>query len=207
MRRSRRTWVLLAIVVVPVALLVGSDRAFAPDGSATDKIIFDLEPGPRGVEDSTIPPDCSTWHELYPNYCVPHHQDAYDDGDGSGTITPCDNITLDGVCYHIVWVGPTYFMSEVGGGELVTEPTEPQSGGDPTCEIWHEVYPVYCNEWHVDGWEDNGDGELSVCDNVLINGIWWHIDEIGLDIEVEPDPSAVESSTWGKVKSLFRDVF
>lgn len=150
-----------------------------------------------------IPPDCSDWHELHPNFCYVDHQDGYEDN-GDGVVSACDVIILGGVRYHIDWAGPTYWLVPVAGGdEHWVEPSEP-TGGDPTGEIWHEVYPVFCQEWEVVGWEDNGDGVLSECDMVtLADGITYHIAEIGLNIEVTEEPSPVEQSTWGKIKSMF----
>ena len=87
------------------------------------------------------------------------------------------------------------------------EPTEPGDGGDPTCETWHEVFPDFCREVHVDAWQDNGDNVLSECDVVIIDGQECHIERIGLNIIVEPPSTATEESTWGKVKSMFRDAF
>jgi hypothetical protein len=157
-----------------------------------------------------IPPDGSHWHELYPTFCADHVQTAYDDGDGDGQISVCDNFNLQApggntVGYHIDWVGPTYYLVNVqGGDDGWLEPVEPQSGGDPTCEIWMEVAPGYGNEWHIDGWEDNGDQVLSVCDNVLIANDWYHIENIGLNVIVTPrDPVSSEKSTWGEVKSQY----
>jgi len=138
----------------------------------------------RDTDSQEIPEDCTNWHELYPVYCSILHQDGYKDN-GDDVISACDYIKLDGRWYHIEWVGPTYFLSE-GPDTLIVEPDEPTTGGNPTCEIWHEIYPIFCQLWHVDDWVDNGDGVISVCDYVIIDGRTWHIDRIGLDIEVAP---------------------
>ena len=65
---------------------------------------FELVPVQGERLDGSVPNDCSTWHELWPTYCIMHHQDSYED-DGDGLISPCDYFTLDGVRYHIDWVG------------------------------------------------------------------------------------------------------
>ena len=161
--------------------------------------------------DGSVPNDCSTWHELWPTYCIMHHQDSYED-DGDGLISPCDYFTLDGVRYHIDWVGPTYHLVALEGSpdEAAAEPVDEPSGGDPTCEYWHWIYPpdIYCTESHVDGWEDGGEpGVLDVCDNVFIDGRWWHIEDIGLNVQAHPEESPVDQSTWGKIKDFFRGLF
>lgn len=153
-----------------------------------------------------IPPDGSAWHELAPNFCDIQTQGGYEDN-GDGHVSVCDFITLGGTRQHITWVGPTYHLIEhTSGAEWYAEPMDPYTGEDPFCEIWFEVHPDYGSEWHVEGWQDNGDGIVSECDNVLIRGIWWHIYEVNLNITVEPG-SPVEQTTWGKIKTFFRRVF
>lgn len=181
-----------------IVALVGLVAMAAPAGAQT---YFEYMGSP--VRDA-VPPDCSDWHELYPSFCTTHHQDAYED-DGDGLISVCDFITLSGVRYHIDWVGPTYVLS--GPDQMWAEPTIPDPGGNPECETWHEVAPVFCNEWHVDEWEDNGDGVLSECDIVWIGGEEWHIDEIALNIIATETPSPVEGSTWSKIKAFFQRLF
>ncbi len=152
-----------------------------------------------------IPPDCSDWHELHPNFCIVDHQDAYEDN-GDGFVSECDVIVLSGTRYHIDWAGPTYWLVPVEqGSEHWVEPTIPDPGGDPIGEIWHEVAPDFCMEWEVIEWMDNGDGILSPCDVVMFAGDpnAYHIAEIGLNIEVTEEPSPVEESTWGRIKAFF----
>lgn len=179
-----------------IVVLVGLVAAAAPAGAQT---YFELMGSP--VRD-VVPPDCSDWNELFPTFGLIHHQDGYED-DGDGLVSVCDYITLNGVRYHIDWVGPTYWLVEiVAGDEMWCEPTIPDPGDNPTCEIWHEVAPEFCLEWHIDDWEDNGDSVLSICDNVLIAGAWWHIEDIGLNIIGTETPSPVENSTWSKIKAF-----
>ncbi|MFC1970305.1 hypothetical protein ACFLVV_03695 [Chloroflexota bacterium] len=37
---------------------------------------------------------------------------------------------------------------------------------DPLDTQWHELWPVFCREYHLSSWEDNGDGILSYCDSI-----------------------------------------
>jgi hypothetical protein len=78
--------------------------------------------------------------------------------------------------------------------------------------VWHEVWPNFCNEIHIDSWLDNGDGRLSECDFVDTQNdpsappgttVYYHIDRIGCDITVEPGPTPSKESTWSKIKRFF----
>jgi hypothetical protein len=154
-----------------------------------------------------VPPDCTSWRELYPSFGAINHQEGYVDN-GDGVISACDFITFDGLEYHIEWVGPTYHLVQPGGRqEKYLEPRDiPPHGRNPMCQMWHEVYPEWCGEWHVDGWEDDGDGVVSVCDWVFIADAMWHIEEIGLNIYAVPQ-SPVDGTTWGRIKSFLSDLF
>jgi len=37
---------------------------------------------------------------------------------------------------------------------------------DPADTQWHELWPIFCREYHLSTWEDNGDGVLSPCDRI-----------------------------------------
>lgn len=222
MRRSIRLGVVLA------GLLIGGALLFVPifpvESQPPAQIHLDLEgglaPGTFTTSGPSIPANCATWHELFPANCTPHHQDGYQDADGDSMISPCDIIVLDGTDFHIKWVGPTYFMTcfPPGGGNpvpgFIAEPatTDPLSES-PVCEEWHWIWPqpLYCQVFHVDSWEDNGDGVFNECDqiNVFEQGpglppTYYHIDRIGLDIIVEPGPVQTKTSTWGRLKGIFR---
>ncbi len=212
MLRSRNG---VAFSLVLALILTGIGVSLPGGGTAGqpgDTLYLDLEE--PGLRVPGIPPNCATWHELYPAFCVPHHQDSYDDADGNGELSPCDNIVLNGVNYHITWVGPTYHVTcsqSPGGpplGTAIFDSQNPNPEGNPLCEIWHEVWPEFCREIHIDSWIDNGNGYLDECDYVDTNTpegpIYYHIDKITCDIIVEPGPVSIEDSTWGKIKSFFR---
>ncbi len=154
-----------------------------------------------------IPIPDSDWHEIWPNFCTIHAQNDYEDN-GDGVVSMCDYITLNDIRYHIDWAGPTYKLGEPTGAEILAEPSGPlpPSGADPTGQVWHEVYPDFCTDLPVEGWQDNGDMELGVCDLVLIGDVWWHVDEVNLDIIGMP-ASPVEESTWSRVKAFFGNLF
>jgi hypothetical protein len=155
-----------------------------------------------------IPPPGSIWHELYPTFCLLHVQGDYDDN-GDGVISVCDGFNLDdipGTGWHIIWVGPTYHLVQVTGGDAYFEPEEFQPG-NPVCQIWNQIWPEYGLQQHVDGWEDNGTGEVDVCDMIHFEGepadVWWHVEEVSLNVIVETGPVSSRHSTWGEIKSLY----
>ncbi len=183
---------------IGVAIAVVGLLALAAPASA-QTLYLELGVGPV---DDPIPPNGADWHELYPSFCVIHTQDDYGDN-GDGEVSACDLITLSGVLYHVDWAGPTYFLYNVTTGEVkFAEPTNPNPGGNHVCETWHEIAPEFCREWHVDEWDDNGDGIVSQCDYVVLDGATWHIEEINLDITISPG-SPTERSTWGRIKDFF----
>ncbi len=171
----------------------------APVGLAQD---FVLELDNLPLVPDAVPANCSTWHELYPAFCTDHHQSDYEDN-GDGQVSACDYIHLDGMRYHIDWVGPTYWLD----CDVIAEPTNPGSG-NPQCEEWEEVYPNPGNLWHVDNWDDNGNGVVDECDFVTItdsagNTITCHIHKVGLNIRIRDDGTASEKTSWSKFKAMF----
>jgi len=191
MSGKRYHWI-LAVLGLLILLPAG---AFAQDK------VLELDLLPGGPE--PIPPDCSTWHELWPSFCASSHQDSLEDN-GDGLLTACDYIYLDGQRFHVDWVGPTYYLN----CDILIEPSDYQEG-DPICQTWIEVTPNYGALWHVDDWVDNGDGVVSVCDDIIISGgasgevLTCHIDDIRTNIRVTGDPTATEESSWSQFKSLF----
>ena len=185
-----RTWTAIVMVgILAVALPAGAQM----------QMTFELSDPGR----DPIPPDGSAWHEIFPAYCTMTSQDSYEDN-GDGVVSACDFITLSGTRYHVDWAGPTYWLEcEPGTPPWGAEPTEPQTGEDPTCQVWHEVYPNFCQEHHIEGWDDNGDGVLGVCDYVIVGGVACHIVDVSLNITVTPSTSPTEDRTWGKIKAFF----
>jgi hypothetical protein len=156
-----------------------------------------------------IPGNCSYWQELYPDPNAYYHQDDYSDN-GDREVSPCDYITLDDVRYHIVDVVPTFFFSTTAG-QKIYEGTMPYADelGDPTNHTWIQIQPSdrYGDQVLVEDWSDgNDDGLLSVCDDVYIEGQWWHVEKIGLDLIIGEEESAIETGTWGSIKSFFHQL-
>jgi hypothetical protein len=149
------------------------------------------------------PPNCSTWHEISPDFCVLHHQSGMEDN-GDGELSPCDFIELDGLRFHVDWVGPTYHLDcdHDGVADMLLEPIDWWEG-DPTCQIWHEVWPNFGQQHHVDGWIDGGNGIVDACDFVIIGPITCHILDVRLDINVTGEPTPAEETDWGTVKQKY----
>ncbi len=131
-------------------------------------------------------PDCTTWHEAWPEYCLVVHQDGYED-DGDGDMTPCDHITINGIRYHVEQKLLTYHVNDVDDPEYFAKfAGEVIPGGNPIGETWHEIYPDYCKEWYIEDWLDNGNGQFDACDIVVSGGKEWHLNAItpGLLVDV-----------------------
>jgi hypothetical protein len=96
--------------------------------------------------------------------------------------------------------------------QIVAEPQQTVPGESPVCEIWHEVWPNFCREFHINNWVDaNGDSVLSECDDVYTKDFpggpetRYHIDRIACDIIVTEKPiTPTKHRSWGWIKSLFR---
>lgn len=114
-----------------------------------------------------------TWSGVTPSYSALNIFDAY-------------YTTVDGVKHPIDIVDnghygtppQQYTMSYMGS---LLPP------GDPTSTDWHELYPVYSNEWHLTSWVDNGDGDLSASDQIDMTQMvgpevgwiyWYHVDVV-----------------------------
>jgi hypothetical protein len=207
-----------SLLVLGVIALVGFSLLPAQPLTASGTVVvptanFDIDASIVPGQGWAIPADCSVWHELYPNWCTPHHQMSYDDSDHDGLVSVCDNIIEDGgsACWHIEKVSTTYFFSPVaGGGQNAGEPSGTDPGSSPVCDQWHIVFAdgppfSYCQSVHIEGWEDNNhNGVLDVCDNIQILGGWYHIDRIGCDVTVTFNPvTGAKGGTWGWLKSLF----
>jgi hypothetical protein len=53
------------------------------------------------------------------------------------------------------------------------------AGLPPNCANWHELWPSYCTMHHQDAYGDNGDGVISPCDNITLDGTSYHVDWVG----------------------------
>jgi hypothetical protein len=183
--------------------LVGALAVAAPAYAQDASIYLELMGDPTRDE---IPENGAAWHELWPEFCAVLIQEDYGDN-GDGVISACDYIMFQRTTYHVEWAGPTYYIESDCSGEAGwLEPTEPPSGGSPVCEVWHWVYPDFCRESHVEHWIDQGDGIFGVGDSVEIDGTWYEVIAVGVNITATPS-SPVEQGTWSSIKHFFRELF
>jgi hypothetical protein len=64
------------------------------------------------------------------------------------------------------------------------DPSWPPDGSD-----WHKIRPadVFCTYGNQDGHDDtDGDGQIDICENVMIDGVWKHIEWVGPTISLQP---------------------
>jgi hypothetical protein len=171
----------------------------------------------QGLIDLTTPV-CTVWQDI-PASGVLWHLYAWDDN-GSGVLDSCDIIAMEdtdtGECwwYHVEGVPVTLVVEMFpGAGEDYLEcidTVEPDSLiVDPVCTWWHKIYPWFCEVVHLIDWVDNnGSGHVDSCDCVWFSDNpeqGWHVVDVGTDLLVSAlGPSATESSTWGRLKALYR---
>lgn len=185
-----------AIAVVAVSLLA---LLAAPAVAQDTRYLELVQPG-RSF-DPTWPVDGSGWHELYPVYCTGHVQTGHDDANGNGTIEACENITLDGVLFHIDWIGPTYVLRQPGRDlTKYVEATLGRQGHN-----YHEVYPTFCKEITTE------EPIEFVCQDVFITNPpedmgWWHVEYVGTNIITSPS-TPVDQSTWSRIKAFIGGLF
>lgn len=162
-------------------------------------------PPPRTMsyQGSLLPPGDPTgtmWHELYPQYCKMWDLVGWTDN-GDGDLTASDQIDMvnaTGWIYHFhvdvvtITIHWTFKPDGVNptGVEAGAEPNQPLESPitDPIGTTWHQIYPVYCEEFVITSWEDNGDGVFSTSDQFDFEyfgeGVthWAHLEDITTDI-------------------------
>ena len=156
-------------------------------------------------------PVCTYWHELYPEYCNWYHLSSWEDN-GDKVLSPCDQINMTDGSGNVAW----YHVDEVTVTILVSMPEYPEDTMyldfedgyeemekaiyEPVCTQWHEIWPDFCRQYHLEGWDDNGDKYLSYCDYIFLRdketkeGAWYHVEEVTIDIIVTPKPVVCKPS-------------
>jgi len=64
---------------------------------------------------------------------------------------------IEGTAVHPATPSNLKYLHCTGGLFNLTDPLDTQ---------WHELWPIFCREYHLGSWEDNGDGILSYCDTI-----------------------------------------
>ena len=153
------------------------------------------------------------WHELRPIFCREYHLSSWEDN-GDGVLSYCDTIDMyekpDGEVrwYHVEKVTITLFLTPDEIGDPMYIELE---GGynesalmNPLDTQWHEIYPVFCSEYHILDWIDSGEpsGELSFCDFIVMENKLtgelnaWHVEEVAVDIIITPEPPPVGGEAY-----------
>lgn len=154
-------------------------------------------------------PKCTYWHEIWPVISNMYHLSSWEDGQeegepGHGILSACDQIDLTDLTtnektwWHVervstdIWISRKIAPYDCLCLDKRDEPyiIEP---GNPECTWWHELWPVYCREWHIQTWEDNDDGILSRCDQIkLQDHSWWHVDKVTITITLKKKPYLID---------------
>lgn len=178
---------------IPILLgIAGVLLVCALAAGATQEAIY-LEGGLWNVTvPPPVPPSGTMWQQIYPDDTNQFEQTKYHDN-GDEIVSVCDNIELEGVMHHIDWVGPTYWVSKGPDTMAVEpEPANPDSLDLQTCDILHEIWPEWCNYYHVIVFQDNnGNSYPDACDDIQIDGEWWHIEKVTLNIVASVEVPAV----------------
>jgi len=140
-------------------------------------------------------PVCTDWQELYPHFDNWYHVDGWIDNQ-DGVLSPCDyvNLTLAGGStaeYHVETVTLTLNVTPVGVPSefLFFEYMGPfetmyQVKTNPLYTNWMEIWPFYGYPAYIENWEDNCNGVLDHCDNLQWEGVWFHVEDLAIDMVV-----------------------
>jgi len=116
----------------------------------------------------------------YPGCCVDW---TPDDNLGCASFPLCPGGTYD-------LTGNTMVLEYLGMSDtLLTE---------PEFTIWHEKYPVYCSTYQLSYWEDDGDGFLSISDQIYLANTQtgleghYHVYEICIDLHLTRKPISTQ---------------
>jgi len=150
--------------------------------------------GPPG-QDPILYPKYTYWHELYPQFCEQWFLTSWIDN-GDEVLSPNDQIDMMDMLERVTY----YHVDRITWTLLLSNPEAPSEqmyveykgsfvpGQDPitqpVCTYWHEVYPTYCNVYHII-WAS---GPLQYCTYVELQqrdtGIitFWHVEDVAIDL-------------------------
>jgi len=126
-------------------------------------------------------PVCTYWHEVMPEYSNIYHIIGWEDN-GDGELGYCDYITVNNTETSEIL---EWHVEDVATDIILTEKIL-----SPYCTYWHELYPIYCLDYHVVGWDDNGDKLLSPCDKIelqdpeTMESQWYHVEDLTLTLNL-----------------------
>jgi hypothetical protein len=76
---------------------------------------------------------------------------------------------------------------------------------EPLGTQWHELWPIFCREYHLSSWEDNGDGILSYCDTIDMyekpdgEPRDYHVENVTITLYVTPGLNDLVGNGFGKL--------
>ena len=177
---------------------------------------LDAEP-PRLIDLTN--PVCTQWHELYPDYCRRYHLESWNDTNHNGKLDPSDFIDLWDqdrqekaypYWWHVDNVTITLELTNSRGEKVYLEF---EGLYDDFLNLamctnyvgtqWHEVYPVYSNQYNLTKWIDNCDNVLSACDQIILRNkatgeeAEYHVDGVKTDLIISPKVTLI---IIGKIK-------
>jgi uncharacterized repeat protein (TIGR01451 family) len=142
------------------------------------------------------------WHELYPTYCTNYYITNWKDISGDKVLSPSDLIVLENattkeqVVHRVDRMTITILVNKSLAFEcLVPYPDVAKAMANPTGPFWHQVWPTFCIDYAMTGWDDNDkNGILSAGDAVALRGvapdgeaIRTTVDEVSWDIIASPE--------------------
>jgi len=179
---------------------------------------LDAEP-PRLID--LTKPVCTQWDELYPDYGRHYHLESWYDTNHDGKLDPSDFIDLwdkdrQEKAYPYWWhmdnVTVTLELTNSRGGKVYVEFEGLYDDflklGICTNYVgtqWHEVYPVYSNQYQLVRWIDNCDNILSACDQITLQNkatgkqTQYHVDGVKTNLIISPRVTLI---TIGKTKDI-----
>jgi len=135
-------------------------------------------------------PVVTRWHEVYPRYSNVYELVGWDwmeDDNCNGVLDVCDYIWLYNVTGQVE--PERYHVEDICYDIILNKKIM-----DPRCTYWHELYPKYCEMWHLTSWheslEDPYPGRLSPSDQIDMNNTrtgeikWYHVDRVTLTLNV-----------------------
>jgi hypothetical protein len=183
--------------------------------------ILDAEP-PRLIDLSR--PVCTQWHELFPNHSKRYHLESWYDTNRNGILDPSDHIDLwdkdlekkvEPYWWHVDEVTITLKVTKKPENieSIYIEFEEGFENIDnaiynPVCTQWHEVYPSYSEEYHLQEWWDDNDGKLSPSDQIELHNKrtsekqWYHVDEVKHNILISPGAPPIIGGVVAPVNKL-----
>lgn len=168
------------------------------EGSEVQNRILTFSGGidPDSVVRALADPVCTWWHEEHPDTCNWWHINSWGDA-GQRKLGSCD--TIDVVkAEHIEWWHVVRVTEVSDSLWLILENPEVPSDtmlikfsgsgysdsvdfalDSLVCTWWHEIWPNFCQWWHIKSWHDNGNHYVDSCDTIDMVRVqdveWWHV--------------------------------